>query len=84
MKDRKTAPRTVRAKSTKASSRVTAAKWEAATAAGAAGRSVQRKAIGKASVEKLAGRQFQRTRGQAIQGHITARGRRQQARRDSR
>ena len=83
MKDRKTAPRTARAKSKKASSRVTAAEWNAAVAAGASVRSA-RKAIGKASVEKLAGRQFQKTRGQAIQGHITARGRRQQARRDSR
>ena len=84
MKDPKTAPKTARAKSTKASSRVTAAEWNAAAAAGASVRSARRKAIGKASKEKLVGRQFQKTRGQAIQGHITARGRRQQARRDSR
>jgi hypothetical protein len=72
------------AKSKKASSRVTAAAWEAAAAAGASGRRTQRQAIGQASVEKLAGRQFQKTRAQAIQGHVAARGRRQQARRDSR
>lgn len=84
MKDRKTAPRSTTSKSKKASSRVTAAKWEAAAAAGAAGRRAQRQAIGQASVGKVAGRQFQKTRGQAIQAHISARGRRQQARRDSR
>jgi hypothetical protein len=38
----------------------------------------------EASVEKVARRQFQKTRGQAIQAHISARGLRQQARRDSR
>jgi hypothetical protein len=35
-------------------------------------------------VEKAARRQLQKTGGQAIQAHIGARGRRQQARRDSR
>jgi hypothetical protein len=84
MKDKKAAPRSTRSKSKKASSRVTAAKWEAAAAAGAAGRRAQRQAIGQASVEKVARRQFQKTHGQAIQAHIGARGRRQQARRDSR
>jgi hypothetical protein len=84
MRDKKTASRTTGSKSKKASSRVTAAKWEAAAAAGAAGRRVKRQAIGQASVEKVARRQLQKTRGQAIQAHISARGRRQQARRDSR
>ena len=87
MKEKKAARRSTTSKSTKskkASSRVTAAKWEAATVAGAAARRAQRQAIGQASVEKVARRQFQKTRGQAIQAHIAARGRRQQARRDSR
>jgi hypothetical protein len=81
MKDKKGAPRKTASKSKKASSRVTAANWEAA---GAAGQRAQWQAIGQASVEKVARRQFQKTGGQAIQGHIGARGRRQQARRDSR
>jgi hypothetical protein len=84
MKDKKATPRSTRSKSKKASSRVTAAKWEAAAAAGAEGRRAQRQAIGQASVETVVRRQFQKTRGQAIQAHISARGRRQQARRDSR
>jgi hypothetical protein len=84
MKDRKAAPRSTTSKSKKASSRVTVAKWEAAAAAGAAGRGAQRQAIGRASVETVAKRQFQKAGGQAIQAHIGARGRRQQARRDSR
>jgi hypothetical protein len=84
MKAKRDASRSTSAKSKKASSRVTAANWEAAAAAGAAGRRAQRQAIGQATVEKAARRQFQKTRGQAIQAHITARGRRQQARRDSR
>ena len=84
MKNKNTASRSTSSKSKKASSRVTAAKWEAAAAAGAAGRRVRQQAIGQASVEKVAKRQFQKTRGQAIQAHISARGRRQQARRDSR
>jgi uncharacterized membrane protein len=84
MKDKKGAPRKTASKSKKASSRVTAANWEAAAAAGATGQRAQWQAIGQASVEKVARRQFQKTGGQAIQGHIGARGRRQQARRDSR
>jgi hypothetical protein len=84
MKDEKGAPRRTSSKSRKASSRVTAANWEAAAAAGAAGRRAQRQAIGQASVEKAAQRQFQKTGGQAIQAHVGERGRRQQARRDSR
>ena len=84
MKEKKAAPRSTSSKSTKASSRVTAAEWEATTAAGAARRRAQRQSIRQASVEKVARRQFEKTRGQAIQAHIAARGRRQQARRDSR
>jgi uncharacterized membrane protein len=84
MKDKKGAPRKTASKSKKASSRVTAANWEATAAAGAAGQRAQWQAIGQASVEKGARRQFQKTGGQAIQGHIGALGRRQQARRDSR
>ena len=84
MKDKKAPPRSTSSKSKKASSRVTAAKWEVAAATGAAGRRAQRQAIGQASVEKAARRQFQKTGGQAIQAHVGARGRRQQARRDSR
>ena len=57
---------------------------EATAAASAAGRRAQRQAIGQTSVEKAASRQFQKTGGQAIHAHIGARGRRQQARLDSR
>lgn len=85
MKDKKkAAPRGTSARSKKASSRVTAAAWEAAAAAGAAGRRAQRQAIGRASVDKVAKRQFAKGRGRAIQAHIAARGQRQQAKRDSR
>ncbi|HET9489998.1 MAG TPA: hypothetical protein VFR64_09640 [Methylomirabilota bacterium] len=84
MKNRKAEPGSTTSKTKKAPSRVTAATWEAAAAADAAGRRAQRQAIGQASVEKVARRQFQTTRGQVIQAHISARGRRQQARRDSR
>ena len=65
-------------KSKKASSRVTAAKRAAAQ------RRARRQAIGQASREKVAKRQLQKTRIQAIQAHISAQGRRRQARRDSR
>ena len=84
MRNKRAAPEGKRARSKKASSRVTAATWEAAAAAGAAGRRTQRQAIGQASVEQVTRRQSQKARAQAIQGHIAARGRRQQARRDSR
>ncbi len=84
MKDKKSAARKTNSKSKKASSRVTAANWEAANAAVAAGQRVHWQATGQASGEKAAGRQFQKTGGQAIQAHVGARGRRQQARRDSR
>jgi hypothetical protein len=87
MKDRKAAPSSTTSKSNKskkASSRVTAVEWEVTAGAAAAGRRAQRQAIGKASVAKVGRRQFQKTHGQAIQAHIAARGRRQQATRDSR
>jgi len=84
MRDKKGAPRKTASKSKKASSRVTAANWEAAAAAGVAGQRAQWQAIGQASVEKVAKRQFQKTGGQAIQAHMDARSRRHQARRDSR
>jgi uncharacterized membrane protein len=84
MKDKKGAPRKTASKSKKASSRVTAANWEAAAAADTAGQRAKWHETGQASVEKTAQRQFQKTGGQAIQAHVGARGRRQQARRDSR
>ena len=84
MKEKKGAPGKTASKSKKASSRVTAANWEAAAAADIAGQRVQWQAIGQASVEQVAKRQLQKKGGQAIQAHIGARGRRQQARRDSR
>ena len=71
-------------KSKKASSRVTALNRESA-AAGEVSKSASRgRAIGSSAVEKVAKRQFQKTPGKAIQGHIQARGQRQQARRDAR
>jgi hypothetical protein len=84
MKDKKGADRKTSSKSKKASSRVTAANWETAAAVGVAGQRAQRQAIGRTSVEKVAKRQFQKTGGPAIQAHVGARGRRQQAKRDSR
>jgi hypothetical protein len=71
-------------KSKKASARVTAANQETAAAAGAASRSVRRKAIANAAVENVARRQFEKTASSAIQAHTRASGQRQQARRDSR
>ena len=71
-------------KSKKASSRVTAFNQESA-AAGEASKSASRgKAIGSSAVANAATRQFQKTQGKAIQGHIQARGQRQQAKRDAR
>ena len=84
MKNKKAAPGSTRSKSRKASSRVSAAQWEAAAAVAATGRRAQRQAIGQASVAKVARRQLQKTRARVIQAHVSARGRRQQARRDSR
>jgi hypothetical protein len=84
MTDKKAAARSAGVKSKKASSRVTAAKRTAAAAAAAASRRARRQAIGQAAIEKVARRQFQKTRTRAIQAHVSARGRRRQARRDSR
>jgi hypothetical protein len=58
MKDKKGAPRKTASKSKKVSSRVTAANWEAAAAAGTAGQRAQWQAISQASVEQVAKRQF--------------------------
>jgi hypothetical protein len=71
-------------KSKKASSRVTAPEQATAAAAGAASRSTKFKAIGKAAVENVAKRQFEKTASRAIQAHTQARGQRKQAKRDSR
>ena len=72
------------AKSKKASARVTAANREQA-AASAATKSVTRGTAMKTSAAKqTAGKQFDKTRGKAIQAHVQARGQRQQAKRDSR
>lgn len=71
-------------KSKKASSRVTSANQEAAAAAGAAGRSTKRRAIGSAAIENVAKRQFEKSAAGTIQAHTRASGQRQQARRDSR
>jgi hypothetical protein len=70
------------AKSKKASARVTATKWTSAEGGKAKGSAETRKVGGGASGGKTG--KSNRTRAQAIQGHITARGRRQQAKRDSR
>jgi hypothetical protein len=83
MKARKAVPKKTTSKSAKASSRVTAATRETAAAAGAGRQRTQRQAIADAS-RNVGGRPRQKARGQAIQGHVAARGRRQQARRDSR
>jgi hypothetical protein len=71
-------------KSAKASSRVTAASREASAAAAASRSTARGKAIGAGSVENVARRQFQKTSATAVQGHVRARGQRQQARRDAR
>ena len=71
-------------KSKKASSRVTALTLESAAASDAAKTARRGRAIGSSAVENAAKRQFQKTRGKAIQGHIQARGQRQQAKRDAR
>ena len=72
------------AKSKKASARVTSAKREQAAASDAAKNKTQRTAIKTAAAKQTAGKQFDKTRARAIQAHMTARGRRQQAKRDSR
>ena len=72
------------AKSKKASARVTEASREQAAAADVA-KSVTRGAAMKTSAAKqTAGKQFDKTRAKAIQGHVQARGQRRQAKRDSR
>ena len=71
-------------KSKKASSRVTSRSKETSAADAAARRSTKRKAIGKAAVENVAKRQFEKTASKAIQAHTRASGQRRQARRDSR
>ena len=71
-------------KSKKASTRVTAPNRDSA-AAGEASKSASRgKAIGSSAIGNAAKRQFQKTQGKAIQGHIQARGQRAQAKRDAR
>jgi hypothetical protein len=78
-------PRTkVSQRSTKASARVTAAGQEAAAGSRQAKATIRGKAIGSGAVENAARRQFEKTRGKAIQAHMRAQGQRQQARRDSR
>jgi hypothetical protein len=71
-------------KSKKASSRVTAPNQEAAAAAEESKTASRRNAIRSSAIENVAKRQFQKTRGKAIQGHVQARGQRQQAKRDAR
>ncbi len=71
-------------KSKKASARVTAASRQAAAAAEASRSATRGKAIGSGAIENAARRQFQKTEAKAIQGHIQARGQRQQAKRDAR
>jgi hypothetical protein len=71
-------------KSKKASSRVTAPNQEASAAAAGARTASRRKAVRSSAVENAARRQFQKTQATAIQGHMRARGQRQQAKRDAR
>jgi hypothetical protein len=71
-------------KSKKASSRVTALNQESAAASEASKSAIRGKAIGSTAVKNAAKRQFQKTQGKAIQGHVQARGQRQQAKRDAR
>jgi hypothetical protein len=71
-------------KSKKASARVTSAKRETAAAGRAARRTTRRTSVARGAAGKVAARQFQKSGAKRIQAHIAARGRRQQARRDSR
>lgn len=71
-------------KSKKASSRVTAPDRAAAASGEKSKGTARGRAIGFAAVENAARRQFQKTPGKAIQGHIQARGQRRQAKRDAR
>jgi len=72
------------AKSKKASARVTAANREQAAAADVAKTVTRGTAMKAAAAKQTAGKQFDKTRAKAIQGHVQARGQRQQAKRDSR
>ena len=75
-------------KSRKASSRVTVPNQESAAASEVSKRASRGRAIGSSSVTNAATnaarRQFEKTQGKAVQGHIQARGQRQQAKRDAR
>ena len=71
-------------KSKKASSRVTAPNQESAAASKASKSASRAKAIGSSAAANAAKRQFQKTQGKAVQGHVQARGQRQQAKRDAR
>jgi hypothetical protein len=71
-------------KSRKASSRVTAPNQESAAASEVSKRASRGRAIGSSAVANAAKRQFEKTQGKAVQGHIQARGQRQQAKRDAR
>ena len=71
-------------KSKKASSRVTAPNQESAAAAEASKSASRGRAIGSSAAANAAKRQFQKTQGKAIQGHIQERGQRQQAKREAR
>ena len=72
------------AKSKKASARVTAANRVQAAAADAAKNVSRGTAMKAAAAKQTAGKQFDKTRAKAIQGHVQARGQRQQGKRDSR
>jgi hypothetical protein len=71
-------------KSRKASSRVTAPNQESAAASEVSKRVSRGRAIGSSAVANAARRQFEKTQERAVQGHIQARGQRQQAKRDAR
>jgi hypothetical protein len=78
-------PRTkISQRSKKASARVTAAGREAAAGSRQAKDTIRGKTIGSGAADNAARRQFEKTQGKAIQAHMRAQGRRQQARRDSR
>jgi len=81
MRDKKAASGRPSSKRKKASSRATAV---TGSATALSGRRARRRAVGHAAVEAGAGGHFQKTRAQAIQAHVSARGRRRQAKRDSR
>ena len=84
MKPKTRAKASKSARSKKASTRVTAAGQEEAASVRAAKAATRAKAMGAGAAGTAAARQFGKTRAQAIQAHVQARGQRQQARRDSR